>query len=188
VLLLLSGMEEEHHSFEEYDVEPPKWRKPLIIVIGIFLIILTISYVLPSSRIYHISIGKIVSEQLDPSFSAPLANGKEVIFEEGAYNQLRTLFFAEQENEFAVCLTGEVQDGNYLIDDLYVPTIFDQSHTHVSSQRCNEESIISLHTHPLLSCLFSDTDINYYRSISKDNKEMIIALMCDVDRFNFYFE
>jgi proteasome lid subunit RPN8/RPN11 len=51
---------------------------------------------------------------------------------------------------------------------------------------CNKETIIDLHTHPFLHCIFSNQDIDSYEKYRKYNPDAIMALMCEENRVSMY--
>lgn len=135
------------------------------------------------------SIGDIISGQIE---SNPLVGDVVdvgeflLIFENGTSDRLQELYFAEQAREFAVCLKGDVVDGDYIIDDLYVPEMYEQRFNHVRFEGCDGDSLVLLHTHPYKSCLASDTDLETLQRMREINEDVLMVVMCEPGRFSVY--
>ena len=99
-------------------------------------------------------------------------------------------FFANQKTEFSVCLIGSFFKNTYYIQELYYPEIIQQAFDHVRFKSCPNNSIkntiIVLHTHPYKNCIFSEQDINSYEQNKQSYPDIMIALMCENNRFTFY--
>ena len=52
--------------------------------------------------------------------------------------------------------------------------------------RLSKDDLVDLHTHPFKHCLPSDVDLESFKQFKKMNKDAIMAIMCEKDRFNFY--
>lgn len=76
----------------------------------------------------------------------------------------------------------------YKVYGFYIPKIFSNDVFSVTSQICNNKTIIDLHTHPILHCIFSEQDIKSYNQLKRSNPDLIMVLMCDEKRFNFYYD
>ena len=157
-------------------------KKIILILIGMFLLILILSYFLLGD-LFYVFEGRGSSFEIE-NFIVEFKNGK-IIFKENVYNDLKSIYFYNQEKEIKVCLIGEKTD-NYYISDFYIPEIISNDFRSVVSEECDERSLISLHTHPYKRCLFSDQDIKNYESFKKINKDGIIGIMCEKRRFSFY--
>ena len=152
-------------------------KKVLRILIGLFLIFLMLSFVVPQEVLLSLALSKTPE-----NYVIDLGN-KEIVFEKAAYERLRDYYFTHQFSEFKLCLTGKIQDEKYIIDDLYSPKIFLATPVSVHSVSCSDGTLIDLHSHPFRNCLFSEQDVVSYNKLGK---ETIGAVMCDIDRFNFY--
>jgi len=184
----------EDHRHYDPDEEHPAWsiiKKILLVLSAVFLILLMITLSLPVNTMSSL----LASIQLSPNppdYIALVGNGTLVI-KHGVYNTLLDRYFEEQRKEFKACLLGEKQvDGEgseqeiiYYVDGIYFPVIKDNGHTFVLAELCNEETLIDLHTHPYLSCFFSDVDLNSLKTVQQINPDAFISLMCGTDRFNF---
>lgn len=153
-----------------------KW---LLLIIGLFMLLLMLSLSIPIERLNSFLAGdKIVNNIIN-------SNGYNIIFSLDVYSELKQKF-ALSDTEFEACLSGDILNNNYIIDGMYYPEVISSSFVEVTSKACNSETIISLHSHPSMFCLFSRTDYKSYDLIKQINENMMIGLMCDVDRFNFY--
>lgn len=171
---------------KEEELKRLRRKKIFVAVTGLFLAVLLVSYLIPGNYILYLVEGHFSSYKLNSDLTIDLKNGGKIIFNETVYEELKQLYFAEQKNEFKVCLQGRKEGANYYIAGLYRPEIFGQSFSHVSAELCDENTIIPLHTHPYKHCIFSLQDIRNYEAVRKKNSDAIIGLMCEVDRFNFY--
>ena len=168
------------------ELKKQKRKRLIIAVISVFLIILFVSYLIVGTRVLNIIAGQFGSTTVEEDFTAELDNGGKVVFSEDVYERLRELYFDEQRNEFKVCLEGSKEGNNYFVTGLTTPVIFSQSFSRVSAEPCDENTIISMHTHPFKSCIFSGQDIRTYEFVREVNPDAIIGLMCEPDRFDFY--
>lgn len=172
----------EEDRFEEEE----KFRvlkKVFVIVISFILLLLFSSYFL-LGNVFYVFEGRSVSDKIE-DFIVEFDRGR-VIFEAEVYENLRDIYLDNQRYEFKVCLLGEKVGDSYYISDLYGPKIFSQDFRSVNSEGCDENTIVSLHSHPYKRCIFSEQDIRNYEI--RTNKESIIGLMCEINRFSFYFE
>jgi len=177
-------MEEEHEDYEESPIKRII-KRTVLLLLGVFLIVLMISYFVFGGTMRPIVMSYFISFSLDDEFSAALPNAR-VIFDAGAYEELKQIYFKEQKNEFKVCLQGEKRGNDYYVTGLKVPKMFSQSFNRVVSEFCDEGTIIPLHSHPRLSCGFSQQDIRSYEQFLSINPDAIIGLMCETNKFNFY--
>ncbi|PIN74198.1 hypothetical protein COV20_01125 [Candidatus Woesearchaeota archaeon CG10_big_fil_rev_8_21_14_0_10_45_16] len=178
---------EEEQLWNDFEVEeerPSRWKKPLLFMLGMFMIFLTVSYIIVGYPISSIIEGQLESDALQnnvlnlDSFSLIFINDTE--------KTLQSLYFSEQKVEFSVCLSGYLQDDDYYITSLYQPAMFEQAFDHVSFEPCSTESLIFLHTHPYKSCIASDTDINTLKKMKARNNDVLMVVMCEPDRFSVY--
>lgn len=118
-------------------------------------------------------------------------NNQRIVFvndltNQDIYSELKQFYLTNQEKEFIVCLTGNKTNNDYYITGLYVPDIYQQTVYSVTSEQCNSETIIPMHSHPPNRCIFSDQDIESFNRFREKNPDAIFGVMCDVDRFGFY--
>ncbi len=178
-------MEEEHEHEEESPIKR-FLKRTYIIIIALFLIVLLIVNTNAGYHLISLFNGKIISSTLQEDYSFDLKFGGKVFFKENIYEILREIYIKNQKAEFKACLTGYKEDNNYIVTGLYTPKIYAQDVFSVTSQICNNETIISLHSHPPFRCIFSEQDITSYNRFKQINEDAIIALMCDVDRLSFF--
>jgi hypothetical protein len=164
---------------EELPEEEPK-KKWLAILAAIFLLSIVVVYFLPGD-VFSVLQGRLESSKLD-GFEAEYDGGK-VIFDKAVYEMLREIYINNQKTETKVCLTGEKVGDDYYINGIEIPEIFSATVYQVISEGCGD-ALIPMHTHPFRHCLFSEQDIKSYESLS--NKDAMIGLMCEIDRFSFY--
>ena len=175
--------QEEYHKGPEEDKY--NWIKVVIwFLVGIFLILLIISFVFVTYPTGNIIEGRLESNPVRNNIID--LNEFDIIFEENSLEKLQSIYFDEQKVEFSVCLTGRKLNNNYHINDLYKPVTYSQSFNSVSFEPCNKETLIILHSHPYKSCIASQVDINMLRSNQQRNKDVLMVVMCEPDRFSVY--
>ena len=150
-----------------------------ITVIAIFLIFLIITYILSNPLMRNISAGLIESEVVK-NYQVDLNKTTKLIFTEETYDELMIIYDKNQGVEFKACLKGEINQ-DYYIDTIEIPKMYLQEYNRVIAELCDNETLINMHSHPLKHCLPSDVDLE-----GKD-PNIILAVMCQKNRFNFYF-
>jgi hypothetical protein len=180
VTVVFKVMNEDYYS----DISEPKEeselqkkiRKITKTAISVLLIVLMLSFIIPQEVVSSlIESNKIENYQIN-------LKTKTIYFTHDAYEKLKQYYFYNQLTEFKVCLTGEINGTNYFVTSFYSPTTFFKTPTSVSSELCNNETIIALHTHPYRNCIMSEQDILTYKKYEK----ALGAVMCDTERFTFY--
>jgi len=154
----------------------------LFVLMIIFMIIVTF---LGGGRLIDFLEGRIVSSTIKENSVLVLTDGSKVHLN-NVYDELKKLFYENQKNEFKVCLVGRKENNDYYVGSLYIPRIFKQNVFSVTSEQCNNETIIPLHSHPLDRCVFSAQDIISYHQFKEINPDALLGLMCNLDRFTFY--
>ncbi len=181
---------EEFEEIKEVKEEESKLKKLIkklyVIFIVLFLLSLLLFNSLFGTHAFQIITGKIISKEISIDYTITLNNSSKIFFGEDNYNILLYLFRENQQTEIKVCLLGEKIENNYYIKGIYVPKTFQKDVYSVTSLPCNSSTIISLHTHPILHCIFSNQDMESYNKYKYINKDMIMALMCDEKRFSFF--
>ncbi|MAG92030.1 hypothetical protein CMO83_05120 [Candidatus Woesearchaeota archaeon] len=160
-------------------------KKSSIVIISLVMVFLIISYVLPRYSIFRIIAGQLNSYEVDDNVII-LKNNQKIIFENNTYDELLGIYLDNQEHEFKACLIGNKQDNNYHVEKIEIPKIFSQTFSSVSAEPCEQDAIISLHSHPFKSCFLSVHDVRGYRFVRDINEDAIIGIMCESNRFNFY--
>jgi len=187
----------EDHPIKENELTPDVDRLPedeskfsialkriFVIVIGLLLIFLIASYLLPGYDFFHIISGQMSSYRIENNFID--LGTHRIIFENGSYAALLGMYFSSQQQEFKACLIGYKQDSEYHVTKIEIPKTFSQTFSSVTAEPCNKEAIISLHSHPYKSCFLSLHDVRGYNHVKDANKDAIIGIICESDRFNFY--
>ena len=158
-------------------------KKYITLPLTIFLLILLIVYLFPGDLLQIIE-SSFVSNKLN-NFEIQFQSG-EVVFKKEIYEELKGYYLKNQKREIKVCLIGEKLGEIYHVKKLIIPLVLDSSVTHIKTQQCPIETLISLHSHPFKRCIFSEQDIKYYGHLKERNKDAIIGVMCDINQFGFY--
>jgi len=175
----------DYYAFDDIEVDEEsdrqrKIRKIYRYVIGAFLLLLMLGFLIPQTLVGSLIEGKkLKDDQLQ-------SNGKSILFSPGVYENLREFYIKNQLTEVSLCLTGTVNGDQYIVDNFYQPKTFFQTPISVRSELCNQVTIITMHTHPFKNCLFSRQDISSYRNYVRRNPNAITSVMCDIDRFAFF--
>ncbi len=164
--------------------EESKFKRFIIFIAGIALIVLMVSYIFVSYPLSSIIEGKIESTPLEENVI--LLDTFSIIFDEQTRKELQSIYFAEQKVEFSVCLSGEKEGDDYYITSLYQPLMYEQGFSHVFFEPCSEETMIILHSHPYKSCIASQTDLNTLEKSKEENPEVLMVVMCEPARFSVY--
>lgn len=169
---------------ETFREKHPIITKILILSIAAFLLIIVLIYFLTTPTIRSILAGLIESSTIE-DFKVKLKTGNYLIFENNTYQELLQIYENNPEKEFKVCLKGYIKE-DYIINFIYKPKIFLQTHSSVSAEPCPKDSLVSLHSHPLKHCLPSEIDLKNFERFQQQNKDALMAVMCEKHRFNFY--
>ena len=159
-------------------------QKGYIILVALFLILLLIVNTNAGYHIINLVSGKLVTSRFE-NYVFTINENRKVVFTNQTWNELLILYSTNQKHEFAACLKGEIKGGTYHVDQIYSPTTFRQDVYSVTSQMCRD-SIIALHSHPPLKCLFSEQDLKTYEEYQKIDPKMMMALMCSETMISFY--
>ncbi len=180
-------MESNHEEVPEV-LEESKLKKiikrTIIILLSFFLMYLFLSIFLFGYNIFSIFEGRIESAQL--MNNQIQWKDYAIIFENDTYTRLTTIYLETQKTEFKVCLRGFKEQNTFYIQDLYIPKTEEQTFNTVEAEICDKNTIISLHSHPFKHCIFSAQDITNFHDVHIVNKDALIGLMCEKDRFTFY--
>jgi proteasome lid subunit RPN8/RPN11 len=171
----------EHHEEEE---KPSLLRKIIVGTMGLFLVFLMLSTFLVWGNVGEIVAGWIESETVENGLVE--LEDYSVLFSNGTYEILLSIYNDNQEHETKVCLFGNIENSVYNVTYVYQPVIYSQQFNQVVSQSCPSETVVALHSHPNGHCIASEQDL-YTLSKSKEvNENIIIGVMCEEDRFSFY--
>ncbi len=165
-------------SPEELEIEVPEpwWRRPLIIIIGIFLLLLILTFTL-SDVLQGIIQSKTVQ-------NSQLAFGNAtILFENNTLEQLQNEFVANEHREIKACLFGKQQGSSYIIASVEFPEVIRANVLHVVSVPCPIDTLIDLHSHPINQCLASEQDVAVYNKMKESNPSVRMMVMCSQHRF-----
>ncbi|HLG24413.1 MAG TPA: hypothetical protein VI564_05785 [Candidatus Nanoarchaeia archaeon] len=184
--ILFGGLSEENPAVSENIPKKESiTRKIIIAVIGIFLLILTVSYLLPGYNFFSVISGQADSYKVLNN-EIKINEHAKIIFENSSYDSLLEIYYQNQQHEFKACLIGTKTEGNYYVNSIVIPQILHQDFSSVTAMPCKSDAVISLHSHPYKSCYFSLHDISTYKYVKEINSLAIMAVMCEAGRFNFY--
>ncbi len=162
----------------------PKLRKTFIIIIGIFSILLILSFLYLEFPLFGIIWGQMESKPLQQN--AIFVGNITVFFDAAALNTIQTEYANNQKAETSLCLLGSIQDNYYHITSAYKPVIITQSFSQVTFVPCSNDTIIMFHTHPYKSCIASDVDLNTLKENKLNNPYLLMIIMCEPSRFSIY--
>ncbi|MEK6963784.1 MAG: hypothetical protein AABX70_05115, partial [Nanoarchaeota archaeon] len=145
-----------HQALQEAEEKPHPWKKPFLVFIGIILIVLIFTYLTPELLPYLQ--GRLATHEVQSDYTINLKNGERIIFNMAVYEQLRSLYLTTQTHEFKACLEGEKIGLNYVVHSLQMPKVYSESVYHVTSELCDANTIIDLHSHPPEHCIVSEQD------------------------------
>lgn len=172
---------EKQETEEKYKV----FKKVFIVLVSFVLITLILSYVFIGSDIKYVLFGLIESSKIEQNVIIKVQD-KELVIINDTYNKIQDVYNKNINLEFKACLLGRVIDNKYFLMGMYQPTTYKQTYDSVVAEPCNETTLISLHSHPFKRCIPSQEDINNYKQQKLTNKDLILAVMCDKERINFY--
>lgn len=169
---------------EEKLLIPPPIKRIILFLIGIFLMVLMLSYIFATFPIADIIQGKTQSALLQgnmlilPEFS--------IVFENNTADELESLYLREQREEFSVCLQGTYENNLYSITSFYQPTTYQRTFSHVTFESCDAQTLIMLHSHPYKRCAASQTDLETLQKSQAENPAMLMVVMCEPGRLAVY--
>ena len=183
--LVNSIAEEVHKENNHLHNNSERNKRIIMITAKAFMVLLMLSFIFVTFPIDRIIMGWFESDTLEGNI---IDTGEFLItFEGGTEDILKGWYLGEQEVEFSVCLEGYKSGDDYYVTYAYQPEMYSQSFNQVSFERCSEETLIMLHTHPYKSCTASDTDMNTLASNQVDNPELLMVVMCEPDKFSVYW-
>jgi hypothetical protein len=159
------------------ELPEPKWKKPLLLLIGFFLLTLIVSL----SFSYYVS-NIITSEQT--TNNVLMFKNETVTFEGNTLKLLQQHYLDNEHREIKACLYGIKEYTNYRVTKIEFPRVIDASVHHVRAIPCPINTLIDLHSHPINSCLASEHDVTIYNEFRKpSNPDLRIMIMCSKNRF-----
>jgi proteasome lid subunit RPN8/RPN11 len=177
--------EEAYDAGEGRPSAPFAFKIIAITALAVFVLIIFVFYFTTNPTIRGIIAGLIESSPVREGV-VDIGSGNKLFFLNNTYNKLIRIYDANPEKEFKVCLKGKVSAGDYLIYEVYEPTMVFQSHNRVIADPCPEDALVSMHSHPFRHCLPSEQDFRSFESFKKTNQNAVMAVMCEKGRFNFY--
>jgi len=170
-------------DYEEIPEEESKLKKVLVIIGAIFLILLVLSFMLTSSGVREIIISLIESDTLEGN----VVEGEEfdVIFENNTYEEVLEIYNEDLSVETKMCLFG-YYDGDYYVTEVLKPIIRSQVFNQVVAEKCPDDVLIALHSHPYRHCLASEQDISNLERSKEVNPNVLVGIICEEERFSFY--
>ena len=187
----LKEVEEEIRKEDAGEKKPPRATTERIMWVslaGIFVFIFIVYAIL--GPVEHQVIGQLNSQEI--TTNTLHLKGITIHFENNTHDVLQELYSDKQLTELvetSVCLQGSIKDNSkqYIVNDIFYPTIYDEQRTHVSFSPCPEGTIIMLHTHPQLQCLASETDIKTLKkSKERLEKDVLMMIICNENRYALY--
>ena len=170
---------------EEVEEKPSRFKKIFLIIVSILILLLFLTYFLTNSNILYRIIGLSESSTIKDNVIS-INETNFAVFQGSTYRELIEYYNQNKEKEFKVCLSGIIDEGNYMINEVYKTEIISQTYTEVVSNPCPKDTIIDLHSHPYRSCLASDQDLKNLENNNIGQPWLIMAIMCEKQRFNFY--
>ncbi len=167
--------------------QPSLLKRTALIVIGVIVLLLFLSYFFLGPHTIDIIESLMVSSEID-DFTVE-GEGFSVVFEPAAYDKLRDVYYQNKGNEFKACLFGSVssaQGGDvYRVSDVFLP---EQRGTYaqVSYRLCPAETIVSLHSQPYRRCVASKQDFRSFESFREKRPDAVMMIMCEEERFYVY--
>lgn len=165
--------------------EESKFKKIIIIIIGLFLLLIFLTYIITNAVGINVLSGLIESSKVNNN-TIDFSLNNQVTFINNSLEKLQNLWIINPELEFKVCLQGIINDNKYIISKVYTPKIYSQKVNEVVSESCPEDSLIDLHSHPFKHCLPSQQDLITFQKFKKIQPNALMAIMCEPERFTIY--
>lgn len=157
------------------------------IIIGIVLLGLIFFYSDALSDAFFVFSGHEESTLINSNYTMTYKD-YTIKFTTEIYKNILAIHSSANGKEIKICLLGSIENKTYFVTALYIPEILSQTAVSVESQMCDQNTIISFHSHPVESCLFSQQDITSYEQFKAQNPDGMIGVMCTNTRFAFYRE
>ncbi|MFH0752820.1 MAG: hypothetical protein V1914_04475 [archaeon] len=161
-------------------------NKFLVMFMGLFMIFLFLSYFLVGPSTMSIIAGMFGSDILNEEQLVVVKGNLTISFSEGVYSELKQLYLDNPRHEFKVCLHGTKDGTTYAITEVIIPETFEQEFNYVVARPCPPNALIDFHSHPEKHCTPSYHDVQLLKRLKENNPDLIMAVMCTLDRFTFY--
>ncbi len=172
---------------EEVEESRPLLKKIFVGIIALFVIVMFLSAFLTSPESRNVLIGLFESSSLDDNMSVNVNGAGRLFFINNSYGVLNKYHEENTGLEFKACLFGSVVEDNYYINEVIQPEMYSQTYNRVVSEPCADNTLVTLHSHPHKRCSPSHQDMISFSSLKELNSDALIAIMCDEDRFNIYY-
>lgn len=160
----------------EEPLPEPKWRKPVIVIGSILLLLLFVSFSFLDSLI-----GIAQSEKVEENVLVfPDAT---VRFINGTLEALQGELIRNEHREIKACLFGVREGSTYRVSRVVFPEIIRANVVHVVSVPCPEGVLFDVHSHPINSCLASEQDVATLERIQRQSPDARMLVMCSLNRF-----
>jgi len=160
----------------EKEIPDPWWRRPAIIVIGVFLLALILSLSFQDAIMGIVQSKTLSNHEL-------IFRNTTVVFEGDTLQQLQDEFVSNEHREIKACLFGKQEDSAYIISSVEFPEVIRANVIHIVSVPCPVNTLIDLHSHPINQCLASGQDISVYKKAKEANQQLRMMVMCSSTRF-----
>ncbi|MFA6072924.1 MAG: hypothetical protein WC758_02335 [Candidatus Woesearchaeota archaeon] len=175
----------EEELLKEKKTLSKKTKRALILVSGLVMIFLMLSFIYIQFPISNIIAGQIESNALNNNLLN--VDNLTIFFEDNALNTIKTSYANNPKVETSLCLIGTNISTSYTITSAYTPKIYSQTFNEVIFESCNSNTIIMFHTHPYKSCIASTTDLETLKKNKLTNPKLLMLIMCEPDRFSTYY-
>ncbi len=168
------------HPIEDHELRERKLPKIIWKILAFIFLSIFVTYFVTTPRVLSMIPGLLASETLEAN---QIQTDYGIItFDEDILASLIGLYHAN-EKEFKACLLGHVDEEGYIINELFLPKIYEQDYDHVVSAGCPNETLLDLHSHPQQHCTFSAQDRN---SFNPEDANTLLTVMCNDQRFIFF--
>lgn len=171
---VFDGIKPEELEFPEQP--DPWWRRPLVVIVGIFLLVLIFSLSFQDAIMGIIQSKSLRNQEL-------IFRNTSIIFEGDTLQQLQNEFISNEHREIKACLFGKQANSAYIISKVEFPEVIRANVIHIVSVPCPINTLIDLHGHPINQCLASEQDISVYDRAKQSNPQLRMMVMCSSTRF-----
>ncbi len=180
---VLDGIDED--DIPEIKEKGP-FHKLLIVFACLLMVFLFLSYFLVGPNTMEIIEGMFVSDVLNENQLVVEKDNLTISFAKDVYSELKQMYLDNPEHEFKACLHGAKEGQSYMITEVVVPETFEQAFDHVVAEPCPPDALVDIHSHPEKHCTPSYHDVQLLGRLKESNPDLIMAVMCNLDRFTFY--